>query len=247
MNAFFSPKRAWFVFRNDLTWLYRPFILANIVVLSISLVITLFVYRSGTAWNYYDSLFGPLLYLGGYLYTAGMFSDIHHKVKGASYFLVPASVTEKFASRMIISGILYAVGVVFVMSIFSYLVYLLARVSAGTYLPVFTPFRSEIIKSGGIYLVTQSIFLFGSTVFRKHAFLKTLLIVILISIAISIVQGIIGAYVLKANQTLQVQITMDELIQMFDSLAPVMKFFFWFIMAPIFWFTSVWHLGRIQK
>lgn len=241
------PKRAWISLRNDATVLYRSFILAVAVVLSIALVITVFVFRSGTAWNYYDFLFGPLLYIGGYIYTAGMFSDVHHQLKGSYYLLVPASITEKFVSRLVISGLLYVIGITLAVSVFSYLIYFLAKGTSGAYLPVFSPFRPKIIKSCGIYLVTQSLFLFGSTLFRKHAFLKTFLVIIGFLIAFSIIQGIVGAFVLRENQSVQISITIDELVQFIESVAPVFKIIFWFVMAPIFWLLSVWRLRGIQK
>ncbi len=247
MDAFFSPKRLTPTLRNDIITLYRPFILSNIIVLSISMMITVFVFRTGTGWNYYDFLFSPLLFIGGYLFSAGMFGDVHNRLKGSSYLLVPASVTEKFASRLIIAGLLYVIGIIAIMSIFSYLVFFVVRGASGTYLPVFSPFRTEIMKLGGIYFVTQSIFLFGSTLFKRHAFLKTLLIMIAVSIAFSIIQGIIGALVIRGSRSFQINITIDELVQFFDSLAPAIKVFFWFIMAPAFWIASIWRLRNLQR
>jgi hypothetical protein len=53
-------------------------------------------------------------------------------------------------------------------------------------------FLPAVIRTTGIYLVTHSVFLLGATYFRKNNFLKTLLALFLISLALNIYSGLVG-------------------------------------------------------
>ncbi len=139
--------------------------------------------RTAAVWLLYR-----LALLGGCIYTAGIFAEIHDKLQAPRYLMIPASATEKLASRWLVSGLLYplvvtALGVLMHQATFFFnpMPGMSASVN-GVPVDFSTPPPWTLFPEGGVnmlldYYVLHSAFFFGAVFFSSNQFLKTALIV----------------------------------------------------------------------
>ncbi|MCL1974209.1 MAG: hypothetical protein FWG54_05265 [Bacteroidetes bacterium] len=142
-------------------------------------------------------LLTTFLFIGGMHFSAHIFQEMHHPSSGMHYLHIPASRAEKFFVNGILTFLLYPL-VCFLLfyaalflgnllepimpAIFNYQsIDIMALISAET-------FGSIVSK----YITYQSIFILGSLFFKKHPTTKTILSMIVCSIAFGIIQLILA-------------------------------------------------------
>lgn len=136
-------------------------------------------------------LFSPILFLGGCIYTSLAFRLLGAPETAISAVMVPASVEEKLLSRWLLTFVLYPclllLALVLALQVGQGLNHLLFRGRDVQW--VFYWNRWTRALPG--YLVANAVFLCGSSVFRKNAFVKTALCVaaVWLVIAVAVVAG----------------------------------------------------------
>lgn len=252
-TSIFNIKRFGLLLRNDLFRNYRTLLIGAGSVAAIYLIIILvpmIFSRDCVGYDFHQGFFPTALFIFGFLLSAASFADIHHTQKNTAFFMLPASRLEKLTSRLLLTGILFVV----ISVIFYYLLNLLSIVLATIFgcgpFPVFHLFNREMLTVLLVYLITQSVFLFGSIYFKSHALMKT-------GLSLFALANVIGLFSL-----LVVRIVFYDffnhmhaadnfmatdflyLKDIGETLLTILKYLFYFVLAPYFWVLSYIRLGE---
>ena len=119
--------------------------------------------------------------------------------------------------------------------------------------------QSPPLLAVAAYLVTQSVFLVGSVYFRKLAFVKTALYLVLLGIVLTIVAGLAAWFVFRdyaVGRTIMMEPYLKELGATGDMervLRPLAEKFwltarllFWIVLAPVGWIISYLRLRETE-
>lgn len=140
--------------------------------------------------NGYFGFFQGLLFLGGFIATSLAFREVWQNGSGIAYLTLPGSVFEKFVVKLLATSVGYAVGVVVFITATAAASEALDRLVFGVGHGFFDPFAPAVLQAIVRYLVVQSFFLLGSIWFRKLAFVRTVLWLVLFAAAFGILSMI---------------------------------------------------------
>ncbi|MGO9308913.1 MAG: hypothetical protein ACLQDL_07825 [Spirochaetia bacterium] len=135
----------------------------------------------------YFRFFQTLLFLGGFIVTSLAFREVWQNGSGLAYLMLPGSLFEKFLAKLIMTSVGFAAGTLVFVSAVAGASEALDRVLFGVGHGFFNPFAPAALQAAARYLVFQSFFLLGSIWFRKLAFVKTALSIVVFGIALGIV------------------------------------------------------------
>jgi hypothetical protein len=201
-----QPRRLWLQMRNDVLSNGRSLLItmaaAGAVIVGLS-VLTSIGYignpNGGDGRAFHIPMYTLLLVVGGFVVTSLAFADLHDERKGMLYLSLPGSLLEKFVSKLLQTSVFWAIGATIVYFVGSLAGAGISQLafggSHGGYLPL-SPGDLEIVWT---YLLAQSIFLFGSIYFKKAAFIKTVLAVIVFAFAFAFVMVIAGRIVFASE------------------------------------------------
>jgi hypothetical protein len=121
----------------------------------------------------YVEMFAIFLLIGGWLFSASIFRDIHREREGAQYLTLPVSNLERFLSRYLISGPLF-----YGFAVLSYLLYEIAAGSisvalGGVRSPLFDPLSPLVIQISVLFFMIHAFSLLGEMHFSRYAQIKT--------------------------------------------------------------------------
>ncbi|MBL7066447.1 MAG: hypothetical protein ISS29_01120 [Candidatus Marinimicrobia bacterium] len=252
---FFNSKRFFLLLRNDLLRNYRTMLVSAGAVAALYFVITLpsiFFSPGNASHDFHLGFYPALLFIGGFILSSSAFSEIHHSQKNTSFFMLPASIFEKMVSKLLLTTIGYVPA-----SILLY--YLLTVTSSGIAaiftdwsFPAFNPFNREILLSVAIYLVTQSMFLFGGLYFKKHPFMKTLFSQFAITFVLTIFAFLVVRFIYRDcfhGMRFIDEFMFNDMVSfehLGNNLARIFKYLFWICLAPYFWILSYMRLGETE-
>lgn len=191
----------------------------------------------------------PIFFVGGYIFTSTIFSELRTSHRGYLYLTLPASAFEKLLVAWFISSILYVVAAIGAFYVINLLLILVGLLTNSQPVPLFNFIDPSMLKIFAIYIVTQSIFLLGAIYFRGVNFLKTLLALFVINLVISIFSALLTKFVLFGSfQSLQFNNNLPDGIEGFigNVFLPTVKILFWYIMAPFFLVVSYYRLKERQ-
>jgi len=251
--SFFNIKRFILLLRNDLLRNYRTLFIGAGTVAAIYFIITLtpmIFSHTNVDYDFNAGFFPAVLYICGFLLSAASFQDIHHPQKNTAFFMLPATVFEKFASRLLLTTIGYmAAGIVFYL-VLNLISALLATLFTTGRFPILNPFSREILEVLKIYFITQSIFLFGGIYFKKHPFMKTGLSLFGLFTAFSIFAALVFRIVyhdffshihfmngFRAGDFMY-------LSDFGDTFVTILKYLLLIVVAPYFWIVAYIRLGE---
>jgi hypothetical protein len=196
-NKAFKPRRFGQLLLRDLAGGYRSMLVAMAAVagtvILVSALTVLGMQLSGRhagTGNFHVSMFGNLLFLGGFIVTSLAFREIRQNGGGILYLTLPASSLEKFASKLLTTSVGYAVGSAVFYTAVAAASEGINRLIFGFGNSFFNPFETGVLQALGYYLVAQSVFLLGSIWWRKLAFLKTVLTIQAVLVGVALVGGI---------------------------------------------------------
>jgi hypothetical protein len=204
MNAgialdFFSIRRFGRLFLRELAHGYRGILIAMAAVaggiIVVSAVSALGMSAGGAPvgtvqGDGYSGFFQELLFLGGLIVTSLAFREVWQSGSGIAYLTLPGSVFEKFVVKLLATSVGFAVGTLAFMSATGAASEVLDRLLFGVGHGFFNPFTPAVLQATVRYVVAQSFFLLGSIWFRKLAFVKTVLWIVVFGIALGIVLAI---------------------------------------------------------
>lgn len=191
----------------------------------------------------------PIFFIGGYIFTSTIFSELRTSHRGYLYLTLPASTLEKLVVAWFISSVLYIIAAIVVFYFINLLLMLVAFLTNGEPVQLFNFFDPWMLKIYAIYIVTQSVFLLGAIYFRGVNFLKTLLTLFVISLVLSIFSAILTRLIVFPGfGNFQFSNNMPDGIEGFigDVFVPTVKILFWYVMAPFFLVVSYYRLKERQ-
>lgn len=208
MYNYFSLRRVLFILRNDILSDYKSWLIYLLAIVGVYTGISLL---EGAAYKFSGSLSEPdnlnnlfpgFLFLGGFITSSMAFSDVNDKFKSSLWLTLPGSTLEKYISGVIISGIGYVVFLITAFIVASVVGNIFSRPIFGFGLAIFNPFtlsfgHESVWSLSLYYLLLQSIFIVGSIVFRKAAFIKTIFTVFAVQLVLSIIFSFIGYLFVK--------------------------------------------------
>lgn len=249
----FNIKRFLLLLRNDLFRNYRTLLIGAGTVAAIYFIATLapliFSQRSVDS-DFHSGFFPAALYICGFLLSAAAFSEIHHSQKNTAFFMLPATRLEKLASRLLLTTIGFVViGIIFYF-LLNLLSFLITALFSTAQFSLFYPFSREMLLTIAVYLVAQSLFLFGGIYFKSHAFMKTGLALFGFAVATALFSAIIFRIVYHDffyHMQFMDNYLAHDFIYLEDfskTLFSIAKYLFWLALAPFFWMLSYIRLGE---
>ncbi len=194
-----SPRRVRQLFLRELAHGYRGLLIAAAAVAGSIIVIAAIgaLGRSmggapegtivGDAYWFY---FQALLFLGGCIVSSMAFREVWHGGGGIAYLTLPGSTLEKLVVKLLLVSVGYAAGALVLITATAAASEALDRLVLGVGHGFFNPFTPAVGQAVVRYVVLQSFFLLGSIWFRKLAFIKTALAIMVIAVALGILGGI---------------------------------------------------------
>jgi len=182
-------------------------------------------------------------FMGGYVFTSQIFSELHSPQKSYFYFTLPVSTTEKLAGSWLLSSPVY----VLVFSVIIFIVAFMASIVAGDFGFIPDLFDRHYFTSMGVFMVTQTIFFLGASYFRKHNFLKTMFALFLIQIVIGAYGGLLGWTLFGGEGSLQSDDFSGGFKTFVETVIPrIAHIFFWYLLAPFMLVVSYFSLKERQ-
>lgn len=187
-----------------------------------------------------------IIFLGGYITTSNIFSELHKPEKSIHFLTLPASSFEKLVSGWLNSTIIFIVMTFIAYQIAFFLSTLLALWWFKIDLQWINILDAGFFKACILYIITQSVFLFGAVYFKGKNFFKTIFALFLLFLVYSIYHSLVGSVALNEITTLFFEgnsVDLGEAISApgledyaENTLVPILKFIFYYIM-PIFFLT----------
>ncbi len=239
MNKYFNTRRFGLLCKNEVLSNYKSWGLYLITIIGIYTVIAMIItavnkFTMGTAGfdpNALNYMFPGFLFIGGYIVSALTFSDINDKFKSSLWFSLPGSTLEKYTVGALISSIGYGIFIIAAFVLASSVSVIFTQPLFGSSMAIFNVrlFVYDSVNVGPnalllilIYILTHSMFLVGSIVFRKGAFIKTVLVYSVVQTILSIIIAFIGLLVLKSGISESWDTRMfTKIIELFDESSAV--------------------------
>ncbi|MDC7239205.1 MAG: hypothetical protein PQJ50_02470 [Spirochaetales bacterium] len=257
----FDPKRFYLLFRKDLLQGYKTLIITAAAVLGASFII-LFISTAGGrygggAGSAATGLFFPLLWGGGLIFTSMVFKEAHSANRIHYWLMTPASRLEKFLEKLLLSTVFYVLALMVVFFAATGLNSLVFRIFFDYSPGVFNPFTRYVWINVGNYMIVQSIFFLGAIWFRKYNFIKTVLTINVLQLALTIILGGLGYLIFRApireamlgNSVYFMnagQILTQNFIRMNSTLVVLLKILYFGLLAPFFWFLSWMRMREVE-
>ncbi|REL33465.1 hypothetical protein DYD21_11890 [Rhodohalobacter sp. SW132] len=145
------------------------------------LLLVLIINTSHTQGRQFVVSIGLILYqFGGYILTAGIFSELNSKSSSPQLFTLPATTFEKFFTAWFLSYFVYTVIVIGLLTLLSMFLGLNPTLLS---LPVTDQNLSisnvNMLEKVISFTVYHSIFLLGAAYFKSYNFLKTVLAIVI--------------------------------------------------------------------
>lgn len=187
-----------------------------------------------------------IMFIGGYILTSNIFSELHDTRKATHYLTVPVSTTERLLSAWLLTAVVFPILSMLLITLIILIANLLMNLTLD-----FQPFQ-QVFYNGGYrifrtYLITQSIFLLGAAYFRKNNFLKTVLTMFVFSMVVAALTSAFGYLLLSSlseggGVTLEANSLTVQLESLFmDRIPATARIIYYFLSVPFFlvvsWFT----------
>lgn len=216
MNNYFNTRRFGLLCKNEVLSNYKSWGLYLITIVGIYTVIAMIITAVnrfapvpvGYDPNSLNYMFPGFLFIGGYIVSSLTFSDINDKFKSSLWFSLPGSTLEKYTVGALISSIGYGAFIIAAFVLASSISIIFTQPLFGSSMAIFSVklfvYDSTSVGPNALFLVlvyilTHSMFLVGSIVFRKGALIKTVLVYSIVQTVLSIIFAFIGLLVLKSG------------------------------------------------
>ena len=243
MNAEFNLTRLGYFIRRQLFLNVNAMWIAIAAVVGVLLVISgLTAYFNPTKINNLVPLYLVVLFVGGYVFTSKIFSELHSPQKSYAFLTLPVSTAEKLLGAWIIAAPLYLLTAL----LGAFILMLVSALIAGRPADLPSITDTSLIRLIGLFLVTQTVFFLGAVAFKGNNFLKTLLALFIHAVVIFGYTGLLG-YLLFGNRAVFQEdkaASFEGTVKFFtDQLLP---FLFWFALPVFLMIVSFFKLKERQ-
>jgi hypothetical protein len=266
-NGILSVRRFGHIVLRELAGSYRGLLIAMAAIGGVLIVISALMTMGhatgagpGGVPPFLLGYFRNMLFLGGFILTSMAFREVRQGGGGIFYLTLPGSLFEKLLAKLLLTSLGYALGCAIFFTAATAVSQLLNMVLFGSGNGVFNPFDPVVLRMGALYLVTQSVFLLGSIWFRKLAFLKTVLWILIISFGAVVVFGIAArillAHPLWAGGSLRLDFGSQGFSGMFGRgsggpanlgiVRAAGQILVYGVLAPVCWLAAYFKLGETE-
>lgn len=254
LTHYFSGSRFGRLVVRDLVVNAKTLLITVGAILGSLLVINIASVPSGDQWRFHQVFFPLTLLIGGHVVTSLAFTEMHNRGSGYLYLTMPGSILEKFLVKLLLTSLGWVVIATVAYGLFSILAAGLTQLFFGIAHPLFNPFRTNMLRFIHLYVVTQSVTLLGAIYFKKLHLVKTVLsasaLVILGGLIFALFTRIIfwryfDSFSAKHHMGYAMVLNFDQSEHLTDLLCVTsyyIKFFFWWLMAPLLWVIGYFRL-----
>lgn len=251
-NNILTFSRLYLMVRRHVLSSSKPWLIAFGAIAGTMLVMTLLrgVAQPETTGGL-TGLYIVVMFVGGYIFTSGIFGELHQVQRSYQYLTLPVSTTERLASAWILTAWIFPLvsvaGMVLIVLIANGIMQLAFDVMP--FPSVLTGATWNAVK---VYFVTQSVFLLGAAYFRKYNFLKTVLALFVLSLVFQVIIAVMAYTIISPGLegeglTLGPQNISQQLETFFGQVVPVAaRIVFWYLWTPFFLLTSWFSLKERQ-
>jgi hypothetical protein len=265
IESAFNPRRLFLLFKRDFVDGYRALLITAAAVGGSIIVISFLSALAGSRGSdMYTPFYIGFLCLGGLIFTSESFKEMHVAGTGPFYLTLPGSRFEKFACKLLVSSVGFALGAILLTTVAAGISELINRAVFGAGNLMFNPLGEVSLIAAASYLVYQSVYLLGSVWFKKLAFLKTTLVVSLLSIFLMIFAGLMFRLVFSdffngwnftptveafMNQWFTAHFPNEQAVLSWmrsDGFVIALKALWWGCLAPVCWIIAYIKLGETE-
>jgi len=242
-HKFFDISRTIKLFKRQLFLNKSNFLISYLGILAAYFIISVGIAsKNPIPYQAEFVLFYIIYFILGYILTSRSFQELTDQRNGYQYLILPVSNFERLFVSWFISSVLYTI-IIFISFIPVMIIANYIASFIGLYDFTWFPFKNfHFLNLVGIYLVTQTIFLTGSLFFRKNAFFKTILSIIIIYIANAMIVYFIF-YIFNIRVTGEKFFIIND---NFNLLENTYKIIFWYFLAPFMLIVSFFRLKEIE-
>lgn len=252
LDQYISPRRLLLCLRRDIVPNSRSFfVVLGSAVAFFFIISAMDIVVGDKDPEFQQNLFYPILFLGGFLFTSGIFKEVHKKESILPYLMLPASAVEKVLSRLLIVSIGWIVFSFLWFTAYTALSEGFNSLFFGASHKLFNPFTADVWRAAAHYVVLQSLFFIGAIYFRKLHFFKTVLSLGVFAIFLSIITGLLIRLVFYdyftqsimldggATMSSMLEVLSVRLIDLAEKLRPLKVVLYW-IVVPLFSWSLVY-------
>ena len=137
--------------------------------------------------------------IGGVIMTSMTFAEINRPETGYQLMTLPASSLEKFTSTWLFTSIVYSVMAFVALTLGACLLYVLGLFNLPVEGKIFS--TNEMWMAFKQYFIANTIFLAGAAAFKRNAFFKTLLSIMIVFVFFGIYGGILAKMIWLPNMS----------------------------------------------
>jgi len=254
-----SPRRIGLLMRHDLAAQKKSLITGMLVIAGITFGVFLVTSASGGPREVLTNMFANILLIGGYVTASMAFSELQEQKTGIHYMMLPGSTLEKFVAKLLLTSIGWTVAVVVVFALATVLGAAVSSIFFATNPGIVLPTTRDVWITIATYLVTHSVFLFGSVYFRKAAFIKTAAGTMGTAFALALIWVLVFRFVFAAafahpwpGTAPGVRITIEDVeltsqgIAFLGTLRTIGDLAYWVAMPVFFWIVGVLRLRETE-
>ena len=251
----FNWRRFVHLLKNEIMGSYRSLLVSAGAVSGVLMVIYLAQIATGHPTAFHSVYYPLVLFIGGFLISSKIFGVIHDRRQNYVYLTLPASNCEKLVSKLTLSALGWVIGSVVFYFLFSVLAAAIGQLIWNDSMVIFNPFDNLYLKSAGIYLILQSMFVFASVYFKKNAMAKLVASLFLIGMLIALFTGLMARIILAKYIPWHGNMTIDfdnyifqsnNIESLFLTIGEIIKYLFLILMAPYFWVLSYIRLRETE-
>lgn len=258
-NTFFNIRRFYVLSRNTILLNSVPLLIIAGAFGGISLFLSGVNAFVDPRLDIHKKLYLALLFSGGFVVTGRIFRELHHKERGSAWLVLPASMFEKFSSRLFLSTIGYIVGTVIFWFLFSVVSEGLNWIIFRQTNSLFNPFDQRILWAMAYYIVLQSPLLVGAVYFKRLTISKTILILVIFLLLVLLVallavkiifwnhfEGIVPSFEFISGLVELAGGFGGQFVEIFRVICWILRVIFWAVIAPLCWLIGYYRLKETE-
>ncbi len=237
---YFELSRLGLLFKMEICRNKKGLLMTLFVLLGLNLTgfILENIFSNTRVYSSHNSGFVFFMLIGGFIVSSFAFNDLSNPLKRLHYLTLPATTFEKTLSMWLLTCITWII--IFTLSYIAFS-FITNAIGSAIFSKVtfyaFDPLSSKAINGIKFYIVLQSVFLAAAVHFRGYVFIKTLFTILVFAIVCGIVFYFLMADLFSSNMdTLDNFNPMDD--KSFNQLWQVIKYLFWWVLAPISWVVT---------
>jgi len=255
----FDTRRFFLIIRNEIILNRANFLIFSAVVWGILLINLLITMGIPDNIRIYGPSYSVFVFISGLIITEKAFKELHDENKGAAWLTLPASLFEKYVSRVAYAIVASTAGIMILFFLFSLIsegfIYLIFGTS-NTH-ELFNPFSGDILLKTLRSWILLSPFQLGIIYFKRRQFSKTFVSILGYQLFLVLI-AVVGLKIFISNVHGQLSVNFPpemipnlfieniSLAQAWSIVKWSASLAFWYFLAPLCWVTGYIRLKETE-